>query len=124
MSVLDMFEYENGSYRRQLKKLYAALESTNLPYEVGAEYRKAFFARMRGRFIQVSRLKKDMQILEILEFLKIPTSSQRKIERGFSVLSDREFTLLITYLGCAQELPVFKEKLEKAMATTENNAQS
>lgn len=113
MTIIDMYEYEETSYRRQLKALYHELDETTLPYELGIERRKYFFRTMRGRFINVCRLKRNMPIIQALDFLNI--SDVSLIENGLYDLSDRQFYLLVTFLGCAKEIPVFIEKMEKAM---------
>ena len=79
------------------------------------ERRREFFFKMRGRFISVSKLRRDMKLDGILEFLKIPIQCQTEIEEGSFNLTDEQFFRIITFLGCSNELPVFVEKLEKAM---------
>jgi hypothetical protein len=115
MNVIDMFEYETTSYRRKLKELYRHLDETSMDYDVPIEIRKEFFLKARGRFISVARLKRDMKLHGILDFFKIPLDKAPEIESGSYFLTDEQFFRTITFLGSAHEIPVFFEKLEKAL---------
>lgn len=115
MNVIDMFDYESNSYRRQLKEFYRFLDQTKLPVDSKVEDRKQFLRRMFGRFIQISKLKRNMSIDQILTFFKVSDCSAEEIESGIKFLNDREFFLVITYLGCAQEIPIFLKKVENSI---------
>lgn len=115
MAIINMFEYEEVSYRRQLKSLYRELDETTLSYELGTELRKNFFKKMRARFIYVCSLKRDMSLIEALNSLEISNGFSRNIESDLLYLTDRQFFLLVTFLGCAHEISIFIEKIEKAM---------
>lgn len=110
-----MFEYEEISYRRQLKSLYRELDETTLSYEQGVELRKNFFKKMRARFIHVCSLKRNMSLIEALNSLEISNGFSSDIESDLQNLTDRQFFYLVTFLGCARETSIFIEKIEKAM---------
>jgi len=114
-NIVDMFAYENDSYRRQLKKLYEVLDQTQLSYEIGFEKRHQFMKEMRGQFVQVSKLKRQTPLEQILDLLKMSEESLKEVENGNVDMRERDYFLLIAYLGCSQEFFVFSEKLEQAM---------
>lgn len=115
MAIINMFEYEEISYRRQLKSLYRELDETTLSYELGVELRKNFFKKMRARFIHVCSLKRDMPLIEALNALEISNRFSTNIESDLLHLTDKQFFHLVTFLGCAHEISIFIEKIEKAM---------
>ncbi len=110
-----MSAFEGSSYRRRLQELYDELDQTHLSYELGIELRKDFFKKMCGSFLKISRLKREMPVDEVLEFLKIPKDSFSEVESGLRSIDDREFFMLSTYLGCRDEAFVFLAKLQSAM---------
>jgi hypothetical protein len=115
MALTDFFNHNETPYRRQLKEFYRELDETNIPYEFGIENRRLFFRKARTRFIGICRLKRNPPITDVLIFLGISHQSLSDLEKGLLILSDREFYILVTFLGCSKEIPVFIEKLGKAM---------
>lgn len=115
MTLIDMFVYESSSYRRQLKALYRELDQTNLPKEISIEERRSFFRRMLGRFLAIARLKNPCVLDDIPPAVKIPTVSWAEIEAGTLNLTAWQFAHLADLLHCSDEVPIFREKMEKAM---------
>lgn len=113
-SVIDMFDYEEKSYRLQLKKLYRFLDAHCLSERTSTERRLEFNCMMRGQFIQVCRRKRQVPVSEIMAFLNISRDYLMAIELGQAMIADQDFCMLIRHLGCGQEIPRFLQKLEKS----------
>lgn len=115
MQVIDMFEYSEASFRRNLKALFDELDRVSLTFSDPLEVRQQFFHRMRGRFLAVAKLKRHTPLDEFLPLIRMSSQNFKNIEEGNHEISDGDFFKISTFLGCSNESDIFLEKLEKAL---------
>lgn len=121
MKVVNIIDFKNISYREQLEKFYYELDNDLLPAGLTQADRRKFFIQSRLRFIKICRLKRNTPLEDRLEFLKIAGLTLDLVETGSVELTDRQFQMLITYLGCRDEFANFIEKIVTAMNPHFNN---
>ena len=115
IELIDLASFKQTSYRSRLRQLYHRLDATALGYDLGAEKRKAFFATAQGEFVAILRLKRQVPIETVADFLRMPLHDVVKIEHGELRLDDQSFFGLCARLGGDNEASVFLEKVEKAL---------
>jgi hypothetical protein len=87
-----------------------------LSYDLGSEVRREFYLKAQGEFISVLRLKRKTSCDDIAHFFRRSISDVHRIERGDLRLNDRDFFNVCAYLGGANDVSVFVEKMEKALS--------
>lgn len=115
MEVINLFDQRSTIFKLRLRQLYRRLDSTNLSWELDRQTRSDFFVKAQSEFIHVLRLKKRLPDAEVASFLSVTQGQLLDIEEGRKKITDREFFFLCTYLGGANEVSKFLEKLECAM---------
>lgn len=115
METINLSENRLTVFRARLRQLYRRLDSTTLSFETCKEIRSDFFRKAQGEFIHVLRLKKKLSDCEVASFLNVTLDKLSGIEHGEEKVSDGEFFRVCAYLGGANEVSVFIEKLECAM---------
>lgn len=115
MEVINLFDQRSTIFKLRLRQLYRRLDSTTLSMELDRQARSEFFVKAQSEFIHVLRLKKQIPDIEVASFLSVTQDHLSDIEEGRTKITDREFFLLCTYLGGANEVSKFLEKLECAM---------
>lgn len=115
METVNLSERQLTVFRARLRQFYRKLDSTTLSFEICKETRSDFFRKAQGEFIHVLRLKKNLPDCEVANFINVDLDKLLSIEHGEEKISDRDFFRVCTYLGGANEVSVFFEKLECAM---------
>lgn len=115
MEAINLSEHRLTVFRARLRQLYRRLDSTTLSFEIGKETRSDFFRKAQGEFIHVLRLKKKLSDCKVASFLNVTLDKLLGIERGEEKICDGDFFRVCAYLGGANEVSVFIEKLECAM---------
>lgn len=115
MEVINLFDQRSTIFKLRLRQLYRRLDSTSLPWEIDRQTRLEFFIKAQSEFFHVLRLKKQIPDAEVANFLCVTQQQLTDIEEGRMKVTDREFFLLCTFLGGANEVSKFLEKLECSM---------
>lgn len=115
MDMIHLSDWKQTSFRAQLSELYGRLDSVNLTSECGSRVRSDFFRKARGEFIRVLKMKRAFPDDQLANFLKISSEAMLKIQKGQTDINDVDFFNLCIYLGCANEISIFIEKMENAL---------
>lgn len=115
MEIIPLSVWKQTSFRARLRDFYQRLDSITLSIECGSQARSDFFRKNRGEFLTILRMKKGLSGNQLAPFLKISPETMSRIEQGQTEIDDLAFFNLCIYLGSANELPIFVEKMENAM---------
>lgn len=115
MDVINLFDQHSNNYKLRLRQLYRRLDSTNLTWEVDPKTRSDFFTKAQYEFVQVLCLKKQISESEVVKFLSLSPQQVSAFQEERFKLTDQEFFSVCTFLGGANEVSKFLEKLECAM---------
>lgn len=115
MELIDLEKFKKTSYRAHLQALYRRLDTTALSYDLGKKCRMEFARAARGEFIAALRLKRNVPAEYAATFLNVNVEILSEIESGSMRISDAMFFRVCAWLGGANEVSVFIEKLDKAL---------
>lgn len=114
-NIVEFSNFEPESFLVCLRRLYRELDQAIFPSDFNLQVYMSFFLKARGKFLAISRKKKDISLEAAARHLGIPSHALTFIEGGQTPLTDTAFLKLCKYYGTRQEALILSEKIENAL---------